>query len=140
MNKLLLLFSILFITAQVHAEFKIGYVDLQKALQATSAGKKANKELEQEFTKRKKEFEKMEADIKKLAEDTERKKSVLSEEAFTRKQQELQQEMIKYRETVSKAQADLQLKGLQLSSPLLDKMKTIIKTMATEKGYSMIFE
>ena len=46
------------------AEVKIGYVDMQKAIQETAAGKKAKKELEDEFNKKKKDLEKKEGDIK----------------------------------------------------------------------------
>ena len=45
------------------AEVKIGYIDMQKAIQETAAGKKAKKELEDEFNKKKKDLEKKEADV-----------------------------------------------------------------------------
>ncbi len=44
--------------APAFAEIKIGYIDMQKAIQETAAGKKAKKELEDEFNKKKKDLEK----------------------------------------------------------------------------------
>jgi outer membrane protein len=125
----------------VHAaEAKIGVVDMQKAIQSTAAGKKAKAELEGEFNKKKKELEKKEADLKKMGEDLERKKSVLSEEVLSKKQAEFQEEMMKYRDTVGKSQLEIQKKERDLTAPILDKMKKAIEKVAKEKGYSMVLE
>lgn len=128
-----------FVQSQAFAD-KIGYVDMQKAIQTTAAGKKAKGELEGEFNKKKKELEKKEADLKKMGEDLERKKSVLSEEVLGKKQGEFQEEMMKYREVVQKSQAEIQKKERDLTAPILEKMKKVIEKIAKEKGFSMVIE
>jgi outer membrane protein len=122
------------------AEIKIGYIDLQKAIQTTSAGKKAKAELESEFNKRKKDIEGKESDIKKMTEDMEKKKAVLSEEAMQKKQMEVQEEMMKYRELVGKNQVEIQKKERDLTAPILEKMRTIIDKMAKNDSYTVILE
>jgi outer membrane protein len=122
------------------ADSKVGVVDMQKAIQATAAGKKAKTELEGEFNKKKKDLEKKEADLKKMGEDLERKKAVLSEEVLGKKQAEFQEEMLKYREVVSKSQVEIQKKERDLTAPILEKMKKVIEKLAKEKGYSMVLE
>jgi len=142
MKKQMTVIASLILTAGlVHAaEQKIGFVDMQKAIQATAAGKKAKSELEGEFNKKKKELEKKEADLKKMGEDLERKKSVLSEEVLGKKQAEFQEEMMKYRDVVGKSQIEIQKKERDLTAPILEKMKKTIEKVAKEKGYSMILE
>ena len=122
------------------ADVKIGFVDMQKAVQTTAEGKKAKAELEGEFEKKKKELQKREADLKKMGEDLEKKKSVLSEEALQKKQGEFQEEMMKYRETVNKSQVEIQKKDHDLTQPILDKMRKVIETVAKDKGYNMVLE
>lgn len=122
------------------ADVKFGYVDLQKAIQSTSQGKKAKAELEAEFNKRKKDIEAKQSDIKKMGEDLEKKKGVLSDEAMQKKQAEIQEEMLKYQELVGKNQLEIQKKERDLTSPILEKMKTILDKMAKAEGYSVIFE
>jgi outer membrane protein len=122
------------------AEAKVGYIDMQKAIQATSAGKKAKTELEGDFNKKKKELEKKEADLKKMGEDLEKKKSVLSEDALNKKQAEFQEEMLKYRDVVGKSQVEIQKKERELTAPILEKMKRTIAKLAKEKGYTMVIE
>lgn len=140
MKKLVVALSVLIMAAAAKAESKIGFVDMQKAIQSSSAGKKAKSELEAEFNKKKKELEKKEADLKKMGEDLEKKKSVLSEEALGKKQAEFQEEMLKYRDVVGKSQMEIQKKERELTAPILDKMKKVIAKLAKDKGYSMVLE
>lgn len=122
------------------ADAKVGFVDMQKAVQATAAGKKAKAELEGEFEKKKKDLQKKEADLKKMGEDLEKKKGVLSEEALGKKQAEFQDEMMKYRDQVGKSQLEIQKKDRELTQPILDKMRKVIEKIAKDKGYSLVVE
>lgn len=140
MKKMLIVLSMLLTASLALAEAKVGFVDMQKAIQSTTAGKKAKTELETEFNKKKKELEKKEADLKKMGEDLEKKKSVLSEEALGKKQAEFQEEMLKYRDVVGKSQIEIQKKERELTAPILDKMKKVISKLAKEKGYTMVIE
>lgn len=141
MGKLFLVGAALALGLSAQAsEMKVGYVDLQKAIQSTSVGKKAKAELEAEFNKRKKDIEARQADIKKMGEDLEKKKAVLSEEALAKKQAEIQEEMMKYQELVGKNQMEIQKKQNDLTSPILDKMKKLLDKIAKNDGYSAIFE
>nr|BFD59204.1 OmpH family outer membrane protein [Bdellovibrio sp. CKG001]BFD62581.1 OmpH family outer membrane protein [Bdellovibrio sp. HM001] len=140
MKRMLIVLSMLLTASLAQAEAKIGFVDMQKAIQSTSAGKKAKTELESDFNKKKKELEKKEADLKKMGEDLEKKKSVLSEEALGKKQAEFQEEMLKYRDVVGKSQIEIQKKERELTAPILEKMKKVIAKLAKDKGYTMVIE
>lgn len=119
---------------------KVAVVDMQKAIQTTEAGKKAKKELEGEFEKRKKELQKKEGDLKKMGEDLEKKRSVLSEEVLAKRQAEMQEEMLKYRETLNKNQMEIQKKEQDLTRPILEKMRKIIGEVAKAGGYQIVLE
>lgn len=135
------LFTLILAASVAHAaDAKVGYVDMQKAVQATAAGKKAKAELESDFEKRKKELQKKETDLKKMGEDLEKKKSVLSEEALAKKQGEFQEEMMKYRDVVTKSQTEIQKKDRELTQPILEKMRKVIEGLAKDKGYALILE
>ena len=140
MKKLIVALTVLAAAGVAQAETKIGFVDMQKAIQTSSAGKKAKTELETEFNKKKKDLEKKEADLKKMGEDLEKKKSVLSEEALGKKQAEFQEEMLKYRDVVGKSQIEIQKKERELTAPILEKMKKVIAKLAKDKGYTLVLE
>jgi outer membrane protein len=122
------------------SEVKIGVVDMQKVVQASTAGKKAKTELESEYTKKKMEFEKQEGQLKKSAEELSKKKSVLSEEVYVKKQSELQEEMMKFRESVGQSQYEIQKKQQDLTLPIVEKIRKTISKIAKEKSYTMVAE
>lgn len=122
------------------AEFKLAYVDVQKAIEKTSMGKKAKDEMKKEADKKNKELEKKKSDIDKMREDIEKKRSVLAEEAFAKRAAELQEEMQKFNQSAGKAQAELQKKEAELLEPIVKKMKAVIEKLAKDKGVSMVIQ
>jgi outer membrane protein len=124
----------------VAAEGKIGLVDMQRAIQETSAGKKAKAELESDFNKKKKELEKKEAEIKKLGEDLEKKALVLSDDVKAKKQQEVQGEMRKYQEAVQKSQMEIQKHERDLTQPIITKIRSIIEDISKKENYALVLE
>lgn len=132
--------AVLALTLNAHAEFKMAYVDIQKAIQTSKAGKKAKADMTKDAEKKNKELEKKKADIEKIREDIEKKRSVLSEEAFAKKAQELQEEMSKFNQTAGKAQSDLAKRESELLAPIVEKMKKVIEKMAKEKGLTLVIQ
>lgn len=122
------------------AEFKAGTIDMQRAIQATESGKKAKKELEKEFEKKKVELKKKEDDLKKRAEEFEKKKMVLSDKVREEQQMEIQQDMLKFREELNKSQMTIQQKERDLTKPILDKIQKAIADIAKEKDLSVVLE
>lgn len=140
MKKMILMLALVFGSSFAHAEFKMAYLDIQKAIQSSNAGKKAKENLQGEADKKNKELEKKKNDIEKMREDFEKKASVMSEDARKRKEAELQEEMMKWNQSASKAQTDLQKKEGELLTPIVEKMKKVVEKVAKEKGYSMVIQ
>jgi len=128
------------VMARADAGPKIGYIDMQRAIQSTEAGKKAKKELESEFNTKKKELEEKEKDLKKMSEDLNKKSLVLSDEVKQKKQLEFQEEMLKYRELVGKSQMTIQERERNLTAPILEKLKKILDEIGEKEGYTAILE
>lgn len=140
MKMVSVLFAVVFASVAAQAQFKMAFVDTQKAIQDSKMGKKAKSELEKEGEKKKKELDKKKVDIEKMRDDLEKKRSLLSEEAFNKKAQELQEETFKFQQIVGKSQNELQKKENDLLGPIADKMKSIIEKIAKEKGFSMVIQ
>lgn len=141
MKKLVLIGAGLLLGASLHAaEVKFGYVDLNRAIQNTSLGKKIKSDIESEYNKRKKDIETRQADIRKMGEDLEKKRAVLSEEAMAKKQADINEEMMKFNELVRKSQEEFGKKQADLTAPVLEKMKKIMDKVAKDDAFTMIFE
>lgn len=122
------------------AEIKLGFIDMQKAIQETAAGKKAKKDLEEEFNKKKKDLDKREAEIKKMGEDFEKRSMAMNEDARLKKQGEIQGEMRKYQELASKSQIEIQKKERDLTQPIVSKLRGILEEIAKKEDYTVILE
>jgi outer membrane protein len=127
-----------FDSAYAAAETKIGIVDIAQAIQATVEGKKIKKELEAEFNKRKSELEKKAKDINAMQTDFEKKSLVLSDEARAKKQQEIENEKMKYMESREKNMQDLAKKDRDLSQPMIKKLNDVISDIAKKEGFTVI--
>ena len=141
MKTLSLIISFIMISsAAIASEFKIAVVDLQKALQTVEAGKKAKASLEKEFNEKKKVLESEENSIKKMTEDFKKQSLVLSEDAKIKKQNEIQERVMKYRELFGKSQMEIQGRERELTDPIIQKLKGVVEEMGNKKGYTMIVE
>lgn len=122
------------------AEMKIGYIDMQKAIQETSSGKKAKASLEKEFNAKKAELQKKEGDLKKMDEDLRKKAAALSDEVRNKKMQELQTEAMKFQREVGESQMNIQKKERELTQPIIEKLQAAVDKVAKEGGYTMVLE
>ncbi|MEN9723206.1 MAG: hypothetical protein RJB38_1192 [Pseudomonadota bacterium] len=119
---------------------RIGTVDMQKAIQTVDSGKKAKSQLEKEFNSRKAELQKEEASIKKMGEEFRKQSLVLNDEARAKKQQELQERVMKFQEFTAKSQQEIAQKEQELTLPIIQKLRSVIQDLAKTKGYSVILE
>lgn len=121
-------------------DFKVGVVDMQKALQTVEAGKKAKAQLEKDFNAKKKELQTEEAAIKKMGEEFKKQSLVMNDEARAKKQAEIQERIIKFQETTARSQGEIQQKEAELTQPIIAKLREIVAKSAKDKGLALVLE
>jgi len=121
-------------------EMKLGFVDMQKALQTVEAGKKAKAQLEKEFNAKKKDLQTEEGAIRKMGEEFKKQALVMNEEARAKKQGEIQERVMKLQELQARSQMELQQKEHDLTQPIIIKLRTIVSELAKQKNYNAILE
>ncbi len=121
-------------------EIKIGMVNFQQAINDVEHGKKAKAALKSEFDQKQKKLNVQQDELKKLQEEAEKQKSVLSQEALLAKQKtfndklgELQKNMASYRD-------DLVAKEGRMTSQILENLKTVVGEIGQKEGYTLIVE
>ncbi|HLT35733.1 MAG TPA: OmpH family outer membrane protein, partial [Enhygromyxa sp.] len=72
------------------ATIKIGYVDLQRSLNETAAGKRAKKKLEADKQKKQKELDKQQKELQAFAASLEKQRVVLKPDVLRQRERELQ--------------------------------------------------
>ncbi len=122
------------------APAKIAYVDLQKTLNETAAGKQARKKLEADKAKKQKALDKDQQDLQKMAAELDKQRVVLKPDVLRQREKELQEKYVKLQETYLKLQQDLAKMEAQLVNDIFLKASPVIKEIAQAQGYTMVLE
>lgn len=132
--------ALLFVAAPAFAQQKIGYVDLQRALNEVEEGKKAKARLKQDFAKKQEQLDKKQKEVKALKEQIESGGMMMSQEAKRQKALELQKELAQLQQLYMELQRDLSEKEAKATKGIFDKMRSIIQKIAKEKDYDLVLE
>jgi len=119
---------------------KIGYADLQKALNRSDAGVNAKEALKGEAAKLEKELNAEQAQIKKCKQEIDKKKNVwkkntlmAKEKAFNARAKAFQKKFVKYNDSLNK-------KKVEKEAEIIKELRSIVKELAKKKGYTYVFE
>jgi outer membrane protein len=121
-------------------ELKVGYVDMQRALNETEDGRKAKAQLKKEFDQKQKELDEQQEELKKAIEDLDKKRTLLPPDKVREKETELQGRMQKVQQTYMRHQQDLQTKEQAATGKIFERMNRIIAKIATAENISMVFD
>lgn len=131
----------LFVSGHVDAaELKLGYANLQKALNECEAGKKAKEDIKDEAEKLEGELNKEQESLKKLKDELDKKGSVWNKETrdarekeFKARTAEFQKKFMEYGEQLNKKKQDTE-------SRIIADLRDIVEEIAKKKGMTMVFE
>lgn len=130
----LLLFSKNF--SIVLAKDKIGFVDIKKIYDNWEIVKKAKAD----FEKKTEEIEKDSTKLKKLEEDYNQKKNVLTEESRQKKEKEIEELRVSLRTRLIALDEERQKIKKELIELLVKKLENVLKQIAEREGYSLIID
>lgn len=121
------------------ADTKIGYVDLQKVLNLSNAGKAAKTQLSERVKKYQDEINKKQEDLKKLKDTLEKQGSLLSEKAKADKEKEYQQSLKEFQRLAKDAQDELQAKDEELTRRILVDIEKVVQEYGKKNDFTMVF-
>lgn len=119
---------------------RIGYVDLQKALMESKAGKKAKADFKVRVDKLEKRLQGKKTELEKMKEDLERRAVVMREEERRKLADEFERKRLDLKLDFEDSQAELQKKDQELTGTIVASLQKIIKEIGDEKGYTLILE
>ena len=126
----------LWVRSAAAEEVKLGYVDLQRALNETEDGRKAKADLKKVFDQKQKELDEQQNALKKAIEDLDKRRTLLGADVVKQKEAELQGQMQKVQQTYMRHQQDLSGQGAGGHRQDLRADATIIAKIATTENFS----
>jgi len=119
---------------------KIGYVDLQRALNESDTGKKAKEEFKVQVDKLQNVLKKQKDDIDNLKDQLDKKSLVMKEEERTNLEEDYRKKLRDFERAYKDSQADLQRKDNELTGAIIKDLQEIIRAYGAREGYTLILE
>src|SRR5262245_1300641 len=136
----LVLVPVLLAAAGASAQLKIGYVDLQRALNESEPGKAAKERFKVQVDRLQVDLKKKKDQLDSLKEQLEKKSSVMKEEEARNLQKDYERKLRDFERSYKDSQGELQQKDNELTVELLKELQGVIEQFGKENGYSMILE
>ena len=143
MKKLISLFSIVFLTAGMSFAQKYAFVDTEYILDRIPSYKAAQDQLDKLAGEWQEEVEGMYEAVEKLYKDFQAEKVLLTEEMRVKKEEEIiqQEQAIKELQQIYFGrEGSLFKKRQELVKPIQDEVYRVVKEMATEGNFAVIFD
>ena len=121
------------------ADLKIAYVDIQKAVGDSVAGKNAGERFKGDVKKAEDSLMKEKNEVEKLGETLEKQNAMLSEDTRREKEKDFLRRKRDYERLLKDQQTELQIKEAELKNEILGGLIPIIQKYGKENGYSIIF-
>jgi outer membrane protein len=122
------------------ADNKIGYVDLQRALEETEDGKKAKAKLKADFDRKQKELDDKQEELKKMKEALDKKATLMKPEALQKEQADFQNRFVELQQTYARLQRDLASKEQDATRGIFTKLQMVVGRIAERDHFDVILE
>lgn len=119
---------------------KIGFVDLERTLLETPAGKRASSKFEQSLKGKQAELDKKRKDLEKFKAEFEKQRSMLKPDVIAKREQEFNERTMELQSYFMKLQNDLATERAQLIQEVLKQAGPVIKQVAQEQNFSLIVD
>ncbi len=131
---------VLFSVPAFASNVKIGYVDLQKALNESSAGKAAKAEIAAKYKKYQKTLEERQKELADQKSELEKQSMLLAQDARDDKEHAYQQKVKDFQRFAKDAQDDLKQKDSDFTRQIIANLVGVVKTLGKKEGYTIILE
>ncbi|MGE0683346.1 MAG: OmpH family outer membrane protein [Candidatus Binatia bacterium] len=121
-------------------DMKVGYVDLQKALNESEAGKKAKEVFKAEVDRMEQSLERRKKEVEKLKDELEKKGLLLKEEERDSLERDYRQKLRDFERQYKDSQQELQIKDRDLTGRILEELRQVIQGMGEQGNYTLILE
>ena len=141
-SSILLIFVFLFIFIQksVAENLKIVFVDMDKIIATSNAGKKAQNSMNKFAKKENQKFDSIEANLKKKEQDILNQKNIISKEELDKKVKSFQAEILKLRKEKAEFNRNIIKKNKEATSKMVNEINKILTQYASDNSVSLVIQ
>ena len=140
MKKIIFIFIFFLFLSPVYSSEKIVYLDVEKIMQESIAGKAVIQKIKKKRESTISKFKKKEKEIFEKEKKLISQKNVLNEEEFKKKIQDLRKDIANYQKDRSKASNDITQTRIKASTALIKKLTPILESYSKENSIKIIVQ
>jgi outer membrane protein len=119
---------------------KIGFIDIQRAITESAAGKKAKARFDAQVKKAESDLLKEKLELERLKSDFDKKGPLLKEDERRSLEADLQRRFLQYQRTGQDHQQELRQKEGQMTNDILKELQEIVTDVGKAEKFTLIFE
>jgi outer membrane protein len=121
-------------------KIKIGFIDIQRAITESAAGKKAKARFDAHVKKAEGDLLKEKQELERLKSDFDKKGPLLKEDERRNLEADLQRRYLQYQRTGQDHQQELRQKEGEMTNDILKELQQIVTDVGKAEKFTLIFE
>jgi outer membrane protein len=119
---------------------KIGFIDIQRAISDSNAGKRAKERFQAQVKKAEAELLKEKTELERLKADLDKKGPLMKEDERRNLEGDLQRRYVNYQRTMTDQQQELRQKEGALTGDILKELEKIVNDIGKSDKFTLILE
>jgi outer membrane protein len=141
MRRFLLAFAIALAARAASAQaVKIGYVDVQRAVQEVEEGKAARARLQAELLQKRTDLDKKRAELEKMKTDYDKQAPVLSDDAKRQRQEQLQKAFVEAQNAAGQMQEELSGKEQEAMQSISKRLLQVVAEVSDRESFTFVLD
>ena len=140
LTTLSVLFAILAVPPVVHAQGKVGLINMSAAIGSTGEGKKAIADLQKKYQPRQQELERLQQEINSIQDQLSKQSATLSDDEQRRLSRDLEDKQKLLKRSSDDAQTDITADRDEAIRRISQKMGRIINDYAQQNGLALVID
>ena len=126
--------------ALAQERIKIGFIDVQRIIAESQAGKKAKDRFQAQVKKAETDVQKERQDLERLKNDLDKKGPLLKDEERRNLEADLQKRSVTLQRTLGDYQQDLQRKNNEMMAEILKELEQVVTEVGKADKFTLILE
>ena len=126
--------------ALAQERIKIGFIDIQRIIAESQAGKKAKDRFQAQVKKAEADVQKERQDLERLKGDLDKKGPLLKEEERRNLEADFQKRSVTLQRTMGDYQQDLQRKNNEMMAEILKELEQVVTEVGKAEKFTLILE
>jgi outer membrane protein len=127
-------------TAAASADLKVAYVDMQRALNESNAGKKAKNEFRSEILRLQNKLQRQQGEVQSLKDELDKKGMLMRDEERRNLQDDYTRKLRDFERSYKDSKEELQQKDNEVTGAIIRDLAYVVRNLGERSSYTVILE